>query len=104
MCTCIHVQPLHARVCIGCEAPHEHALCKAMPALLQHIVEGAFCVVFAWCKQVCDQPHPLVVARIIGACAKGNLEAAYEDMKVGTLCCWSAGRTQPTHADASRAC
>ncbi|GFH18182.1 DNA replication factor C complex subunit 2, partial [Haematococcus lacustris] len=34
--------------------------------------------------KVCDQPHPLVVARIIEDCSRGNLEGAYVGMK--TLC------------------
>ena len=31
---------------------------------------------------MCDQPHPLVVANIIGACQHAKLEEAYENMKV----------------------
>jgi hypothetical protein len=31
---------------------------------------------------VCDQPHPLVVAKVIQACSKGQLDEAYMNMKV----------------------
>lgn len=33
--------------------------------------------------RVCDQPHPLLVARIIESCSKGLLDDAYEGLKVG---------------------
>ncbi len=32
--------------------------------------------------KVCDQPHPLLVARIMESCAKGDLDAAHAGMKV----------------------
>jgi hypothetical protein len=32
---------------------------------------------------VCDQPHPLIITQIVEACTKGQLETAYENMKVG---------------------
>lgn len=34
--------------------------------------------------RVCDQPHPLLVARIVQDCAKGQLQPAYEGLK--SLC------------------
>jgi hypothetical protein len=32
-------------------------------------------------RQVCDQPHPLLVATIIQHCLGGNLTSAYDGMK-----------------------
>ena len=32
--------------------------------------------------KVCDQPHPLVVAKIVRSCAAADLDAAYDDLKV----------------------
>ena len=33
--------------------------------------------------QVCDQPHPLLVAQIVRACMAAHLDDAYAGMKVG---------------------
>ena len=33
--------------------------------------------------RVCDQPHPLLIAKIIDSCTKAELDPAYEGMKVG---------------------
>ena len=32
--------------------------------------------------KVCDQPHPLLVAKIVDSCAKAQLHTGYEGMKV----------------------
>lgn len=32
--------------------------------------------------QVCDQPHPLLVAAIVQHCARSRLDEAYKGMKV----------------------
>ena len=32
--------------------------------------------------RVCDQPHPLKVATIMSACQAGNIDEAYEHMRV----------------------
>ena len=35
-----------------------------------------------WGRQVCDQPHPLLVAKVIQCCLAGNLSGAYEGITV----------------------
>ena len=37
--------------------------------------------------QVCDQPHPLLVAKIVKDCSKSRLDEAYKGMKVRTAHC-----------------
>jgi hypothetical protein len=32
--------------------------------------------------RVCDQPHPKLVAEMVGSCIQGNIDAAYIKMKV----------------------
>ena len=34
--------------------------------------------------QVCDQPHPLLVAQIVRACMVAHLDDTYAGMKVGS--------------------
>ncbi len=34
------------------------------------------------CSQVCDQPHPLLVAKIVQSCLACDLQPAYTGMKV----------------------
>lgn len=31
--------------------------------------------------KVCDQPHPMLVRNMLGACARGDLVEAYKGMK-----------------------
>lgn len=38
----------------------------------------------ACCLQVCDQPHPAIVKEMLSACAAGDLQKAYTNMK--SLC------------------
>ena len=33
-------------------------------------------------RQVCDQPHPLLVAKIVDSCTKADLDTAYDGMRV----------------------
>ena len=32
--------------------------------------------------RVCDQPHPLLVAKIVDSCLQANIDVAYDGMKV----------------------
>ena len=48
---------------------------------------GASLLVGAWLSallfvQVCDQPHPLLVAEIVRHCSRCHLDKAYKGMKV----------------------
>lgn len=52
---------------------------------------------------MCDQPHPLLIARIVENCLAANLDEAYNGMRVGRpgMHWWWATRGQDVDSEPS---
>ena len=80
---CIKLCCLHACSCNDvCVASHHALGCQGhgptCMAFLCHLHEAKWLASL----QVCDQPHPLLVAQIVKDCARCKLDEAYKGMKV----------------------
>lgn len=80
-CSCTAANPTTPRLLQGWGLSHPHPHPHPWPQPLPSVAclgrrAGP-------ARQVCDQPHPLLVKKIIESCSKTQLDAAYTGMKVG---------------------
>ena len=88
LCACVSLCPAgrplyHSPHLVQAGASSLHALLVFTSVAVDQATHSGFGLVSSEnVFRVCDQPHPLLVAKIVDSCLQANIDVAYDGMKV----------------------